>query len=582
MELEPRILPRTSSLIVRLALPSEMDRWRALMREHHYLGFERIVGKALHYVAVFGEQWVALIGWGSPALKCSARDRFIGWEKPLQFKRLHLIANNVRFLILPGWNIPNLASRLLALNVKRLSRDWLCFHGHPVLLAETFVDADRFRGTCYRGAGWQTLGATRGYSKSNNGYWHNGRPKLVLIRPLVPQAASRLAAPFVPAANTKSEEGIWMIDVNRLPLQSEGGLIDTLSTIVDPRKPRGVRHPVVTIVAIAICAVLSGARSFQAIAEWAQTLGRDTLRQLGSKHRLPPSEPTIRRTLQKLDAAEVDTKVGQWLAELCQEDGRAIAIDGKTLRGAHDFGEKAPHLLSAVLHQEAVVLGQIAVDGKENEITALPALLDEIPLQGAVVTLDAMHTQRKTACMLVEEKKADYVFIVKNNQPTLHKDIVDMKLNDSPPLMTTIEKAHGRIEKREIWTTSELNDFLDFPYVGQAFCIKRERKLQPSGQTTTETVCGITSLHQEKAGPERLMALVRKHWTIENRVHWVRDVTYDEDRCQIRKGGAQVMASLRNVAISLLRIAGAQFIAPALRHCARMGKQVLRMIGIVP
>ena len=433
MELEPRILSRSSSLVVRLALPSELERWRALMREHHYLGFERIVGKALHYVAAFEEQWIALLGWGSAALKCSARDRFIGWDKPLQFKRLHLIANNVRFLILPGWNVPNLASRLLALNVKRLSRDWLCFHGHPVLLAETFVDADRFRGTCYRAAGWQTLGATRGYSKSNKGYWHNGRPKLVLIRSLVPDAASRLAAPFVPAANTNSKEGIWMIDVNRLPLQSEGGLIDTLRTIVDPRKPRGVRHPVVTIVAIAVCAVLSGARSFQAIADWAQTLGRDTLRQLGSKHRSPPSEPTIRRTLQKLDAAEVDTKVGQWLAGLCQEDGRAIAIDGKTLRGAHDFGEKPPHLLSAVLHQEGVVLGQIEVGKKENEIKTLPALLEAIPLQGAVVTLDAIHTQRQTASILVEEKKADYVFIVKDNQPTLRKDIVDMKLDDFPP-----------------------------------------------------------------------------------------------------------------------------------------------------
>jgi hypothetical protein len=195
-------------------------------------------------------------------------------------------------------HMPNLASRLLALNVKRLSRDWLCFHGHPVLLAETFVDADRFRGTYYRAAGWQTLGATRGYSKSNKSYWHNGRPKLVLIRPLVPDAASRLAAPFVPASNTNSKEEIWMIDVNRLPLQSEGGLIDTLRTIVDPRKPRCVRQPVVTIVAIAVCAVLSGARSFQVIAEWAQTLGRDTLRQLGSKHRPPPSEIPQKVSLQ--------------------------------------------------------------------------------------------------------------------------------------------------------------------------------------------------------------------------------------------------------------------------------------------
>lgn len=147
--------------------------------------------------------------------------------------------------------------------------------------------------------------------------------------------------------------------------------------------------------------------------------------------------------------------------------------------------------------------------------------------------------------------------------------------------MTTIDKAHGRVEKREIWTTTELNDYLEFPHVGQAFSIKRERRLQSSGKTTTEIFHGITSLPPKKAGPERLMAMVRNHWTIENRVHWVRDVTFDEDRCRIRKGGALLMASLRNAAISLLRIAGARFIAPALRHCARMGKQVLRMIGIV-
>jgi hypothetical protein len=148
--------------------------------------------------------------------------------------------------------------------------------------------------------------------------------------------------------------------------------------------------------------------------------------------------------------------------------------------------------------------------------------------------------------------------------------------------MTTVEKAHGRIEQREIWTTTELNDFVHFPHVGQAFSIKRERKLQPSGKTTTETVYGITSLTPDKANPERLMSLVRNHWTIENRIHWVRDVTFDEDRCRIRKGrGAHIMASLRNLAISLLRIAGARFIAPALRHCARMGNQALRMIGIV-
>lgn len=417
---------------IRLAHPVEMDRWRALMCEHHYLGFERIVGKALHYVALQGEKWVALLGWGSAALKCSARDRFIGWDRAKQFKRLHLIVNNTRFLILPGVNVPNLASHLLALNLKRLNKDWQRYHGHPVFLAETFVDSSRFRGTCYRAAGWQVVGTTSGYSKSNNRYWHNGQPKLVLIRPLVPDAALRLSGSFVPATNN-FKEATWMIDVNRLPLQSKGGLIDVLKTVADPRKPRGVRHPVVTVVAIAVCAVLSGARSFQAIAEWAQTLGRDALRQLGSKHHAPPSEPTIRRVLQAVDALSIDERLGQWLASLCQKDKRAIAFDGKSLRGAHDFGKKPPHLLSAILHQEAVVIGQIAVEEKANEISNLPELLDKVPLEGAVATFDALHAQRETARLLVEEKKADYLFIVKDNQPSLRKDIVDLKLDSFPP-----------------------------------------------------------------------------------------------------------------------------------------------------
>jgi hypothetical protein len=139
-----------SPFIVRPVRRDEMDRWRALMRQCHYLGFQRIVGKSLCYVATRETQWAALLGWGSAALKCAARDQWIGWDRQLQFKRLHLIANNVRFLILPDWHISNLASHLLALNLKRLSQDWQRYHGHPILIAETFVDSTRFAGTCYR------------------------------------------------------------------------------------------------------------------------------------------------------------------------------------------------------------------------------------------------------------------------------------------------------------------------------------------------------------------------------------------------------------------------------------------------
>jgi hypothetical protein len=230
-----------------------------------------------------------------------------------------------------------------------------------------------------------------------------------------------------------------MMDVNRLPLEGEGGLIEMLRTLVDPRKARGVRHPLVTVVAISVCAALSGARGFRAIAEWAKDLSRETLRRLGSQRWTPPSEPTLRRVLQKLDADRLDAEIGRWLLAQCEVPGHSLSVDGKTLRGAHDAGQTAPHLLSAILHQEGLVIAQRAVGEKTNEIPEVPRLLAPLPLEGAVITLDAMHTQEATARYLVEEKKADYLFTVKDNQPTLKQDIADLHLESFPP-----SAHHGR------------------------------------------------------------------------------------------------------------------------------------------
>ena len=224
-----------------------------------------------------------------------------------------------------------------------------------------------------------------------------------------------------------------MLDVNRLPLEGEGGWIELLRPVVDPRKRRGVRHPVVTVVAIAVCAALSGARGFNAIAEWAKDLSRDTLRRLGSRRWTPPSEPTLRRVLQKLDADSLDAQLGPWLLQHGALDGRAVSVDGKTLRRAHDADPKPPHLLSAILHQEGIVVAQREVGEKTNEIPALPRLLEPLPLAGTVVTVDALHTQEATARYRVEEKKADYLFTVKDNQPTLKQDIADLHLESFPP-----------------------------------------------------------------------------------------------------------------------------------------------------
>lgn len=418
------------SLVVRPVRWEERARWRELMSAHHYLGFRPMVGESLWYVATAEERWVALLAWAAAALKCGARDAWIGWAPALKFRRLHLIANNVRFLILPDWHLSNLASRVLALNLHRLSADWEHFYGHPLLLVETFVDAARFRGTCYRAAGWQVLGATRGFAKHGTGYVAHGQPKLVLIRPLVSQARESLKAefPYFPR-----KENRFMLDVNRLPLEGKGGLMELLRTLLDPRKPRGVRHPLVTVVAISVGAALSGARSFRAIAEWGKDLSRDTLRRLGSKRWTAPSEPTIRRVLQKLDAQRLDAELGAWLLPYGQVAGAGLSVDGKTLRRAHDAGQAPPHLLSAVLHQEGIVVAQRAVGEKTNEIPELRRLLAPLPIEGAVVTADALHVQTETARYIVEDKKADYLLTVKDNQSTLKQDIADLGLKAFPP-----------------------------------------------------------------------------------------------------------------------------------------------------
>lgn len=420
-------------IIVRPVRCEERGRWQHLMRRHHYLGLQSIVGQSLWYVALCQEQWVALLGWGAAALKCAPRDAWIGWSPTLRGRRLHLIANNVRFLVLPEGRRPNVASRVLALSCKRLSQDWERYYGHPILLGETFVDAARFRGTCYLAAGWLPLGQTLGFAKRGRGYVAHGRPKLVLVRPLCPEARQRLLASFLPPSHFSRKENLFMLDVNRLPLDGEGGLIELLRTVVDPRQRRGVRHPVETIVAIAVCAALAGARGFNAIAEWAKDLSRDTLRLLGSRRWTPPSEPTIRRVLQKLDADSLDAQLGPWLLQHGDRDSLVLSVDGKTLRRAHDANQKPPHLLSAILHQEGIVVAQREVGEKSNEIPELPRLLEPLPLEGAVVIADAMHTQESTARFLVEQKKTDYLFTVKDNQPTLKQDIADLHLEAFPP-----------------------------------------------------------------------------------------------------------------------------------------------------
>lgn len=409
----------------------ERSRWGALMREHHYLGFEGIVGESLCYVATLSSDWVALIGWGWAALKCSARDRWIGWSDIVRSRRLSLVANNVRFLILPHVKIKNLASRILALNLKRLSRDWEVFHGHPIRLAETFVDPSRFKGTCYKAANWLLLGRTSGFGRSHRGYAAHGYPKQVFVYPLRKDVQALLSNPYV--EDKKTKEAILMIDIHRLPIEGRGGLIDALTTTLDPRRRAGRRHSLVSILSIAACAMLSGARGYQGIHQWASKLTLAQRKKLRCRNNTLPSEPTLRRVLQSLAPDLFDRTVGDWLLSPIVLKSRAIAVDGKTLRGSRDGEKRAIHLLSALLHEERVVVAQRSVGEKTNEIPELKPLFGPLNIEGAVVTVDALHTQEETARYLVRDKKADFVMTVKDNQEKLKQELSRLDYEAFPP-----------------------------------------------------------------------------------------------------------------------------------------------------
>jgi predicted transposase YbfD/YdcC len=347
------------------------------------------------------------------------------------------------------------------------------------------------------------------------------------------------------------------------------GVLAVLDTVPDPRKPRGVRHQITTILALAVCAVMAGCRSFTAIGEWAADASEQVLSTLGVG--CVPSESTMRRTLQRLDGDELDSAIGSWAAGRTKPTGtqhRLVAVDGKRVRGSGNGNLEARHLLAAVDHAHAVVLAQREVGCKTNEITEFAPLLDGLDLTNAVVTADALHTQKAHADYLVLQRGAHYLLTVKGNQPGLSAQLKKLPWKQIPIAHNSTDRAHGRVEKRTVKVVSVTTGIL-FPHARQAIQITRKTRRLHSTTWTTEVAYAVTSLAADQATATQLATWVRGHWRIENRLHWVRDVTFDEDRSQIRSGsGPRVMASLRNLVISILRVNSTTNIAQALRHHA--------------
>jgi hypothetical protein len=301
---------------VGLVADGERTRFLQAMQAHHYLGALPKIGETLWYVATCAGQWVALLSFSAAAMKIAARDKWIGWTYRQQYARLHLLANNTRYCVLPGWNLPNVASHVLALCERRLSRDWTDVFGHPIVLLETFVD-ERHRGTVYLADNWVYVGRTRGFRRIPGGYSATAQePKKIFMRPLRPQARERLCqASFDAAAEGKKR----MLEVEHL-----FALPQVFANVTDPRRAAGRRHPLSAVLAIAAGAYLCGARDCKAASRWARQLPQSTRQGLRCRcvrnDYLVPSEPIIRDVLARVDRNELSLALQSWNIRFAVDD----------------------------------------------------------------------------------------------------------------------------------------------------------------------------------------------------------------------------------------------------------------------
>jgi len=343
-----------------------------------------------------------------------------------------------------------------------------------------------------------------------------------------------------------------------------------LESIPDPRSPRGKQYSLEFILAVCVVAVLAGARNYREIASLTAEIPQSMLRKLGAKWNWfklryqYPSESAIRNVLKKIDAAALDAITCAWIFAQAVKDSAkndfAIAIDGKVLRGAWTDENDQVTLFSAMLHDEAVTVAQVRVPDGTNEITQAEAILNatEIPEGKTVLlTMDAAHAQDETARIIGENPRADYAVTVKGNQPSLQREAFRkvLPLLGGTPHDIMADDRRGRIKKWSCWITDAAG--ISFPHASQCAFIRREIFEKSGDRISKEHALVITSRNAGKMTAHAMNRHVRLHWGIENKIHYVRDTAYQEDNSQAWQGeGPQALASLRNFAMSLLRLKG--------------------------
>jgi len=379
---------------------------------------------------------------------------------------------------------------------------------------------------------------------------------------------------------------------------SDGFVVDVhslyawLGKLRDKRDARGLRYSLVTVLVLVVLAKLAGEDRLAGIAEWVKHRAAFLAEALGWSKKSSPHRSTYSRVLGwAVDVAEFERLVSAFFAAQSKA-GRSIlvSLDGKTLRGSIPAGEtRGLHLLAAYLCDEGWVLMQVAVGNKENEISAAPRVLGSLDLRGKVVTGDALLAQRGLSTQVVDGG-GDYLWTVKGNQEGLaddiavHFELAPLAKGCCPrpvpfPTARSVDKGHGRLECRTLQVSSALRGYLEWPYAEQIFKLERHTRRLKDGKETSQVVYGITSLTTEEASPRRLLTLVRKHWQIENGLHYRRDETLREDWCHLRIGQTQqAMAIINNLVLGLLLRGRCRNVPQARRFYAAHLEKAIRLI----
>jgi predicted transposase YbfD/YdcC len=400
------------------------------------------------------------------------------------------------------------------------------------------------------------------------------------------------------------------------------GLLECFAAVPDPRDPRGVRHPLASILGLCTAAVLAGEVDLVGITAWAAAAPQHLLAAMGLRRNgfgvyVAPHPDTIERVFEALAAQDLADQVGAYLLGRYLEahpvpaagpgadpwagpDGPVLrpglAVDGKANRGAVGPDGAIPYVLGAATHIDSVVVAERAIGPKSNEVPQFQPLLRGLArvtdLTGWVITADAGHTVRAHARFIHDELHAHFVLIAKENTPKVFARLDAMPWETTTIVHTTTETGHGRWEKRTIRVLDAPDD-LAFPHVEQVFLLERttirtvykrtknSKKLKKTKVTYCVAVLGMTSMTADQAGPEHLMTYVRKHWSIENKIHWVRDVTFREDYSRVRTGSRpRIMTTLRNLAIGLIRQAGHTRIAATIRKIRNSPHLIYALMGL--